>query len=247
MAFVTGAASGIGKACASELLARGAAVVGIDRDPEIASTFTGPAWLGLTVDITDEQAQAEAVSAAIDRFGGIDILVAAAGVFGESAPIAELDTATWRSVQAVNLDAVVALMSQVHPIMAHSPVGGRVVFIGSKNVPAPGKGAASYSASKAALTQLARVAALEWAADSIRVNTVHPDGVFDTGLWNDELLAERAAKYDMTVEQYKTRNLLSTEITSHSVALLVAQMCGQAFAATTGAQVPIDGGSDRVI
>ena len=222
-------------------------MVGLDRDPSITSTHDGSAWLGLTVDLTDEQAQAEAVAAAVEHFGGIDIVVPAAGVFGEGAPIAQVNSESWRFVQAVNLDAVVALMALVHPLLACSPVGGRVVFIGSKNVPAPGKGAAAYSASKAALTQLARIAALEWAPDSIRVNVVHPDGVFDTGLWTDELLAERAAKYEMSVAEYKARNLLATEVTSHSVALLVTAMCGAAFAATTGAQVPIDGGSERVV
>ena len=56
-----------------------------------------------------------------------------------------------------------------------------MVVIGSKNVPAPGPGAAAYSASKAALNQLARIAALEWGADGIRINTLHPNAVFDTG------------------------------------------------------------------
>ena len=138
------------------------------------------------------------------------------------------------------------LLRALHPLLSRSPVGGRVVLIGSKNVPAPGPGAAAYSASKAAMTQLARVAALEWAADGIRVNTVHPDAVFDTGLWTDELLAERAAKYGMTVEQYKQRNLLG--VGGHvrrSSARLVAEMCGDTFANTTGAQIPIDGGNER--
>ena len=65
-------------------------------------------------------------------------------------------------------------------------------MVGSKNVPAPGPGAAAYSASKAALTQLARVAALEWGPDRIRVNIVHPNAVFDTGIWTDEVLESRA-------------------------------------------------------
>ena len=97
------------------------------------------------------------------------------------------------------------------------------------------------------MTQLARIAAMEWAADGIRVNTVHPDAVFDTDLWNADILAERAAKYAMTVEQYKHRNLLSVEITSELVGKMVLQLVGPAFAATTGAQIPIDGGNDRVV
>ena len=113
--------------------------------------------------------------------------------------------------------------------------------------PAPGPGAAAYSASKAALTQIARVAALEWGADNIRINTLHPNAVFDTGLWSDEVLASRAAHYGLSVEQYKKNNVLKTEVTSRDVAELAAEICGQLFAKTTGAQVPVDGGNERVI
>ena len=65
---------------------------------------------------------------------------------------------------------------------------------GSKNVPAPGPGAAAYSGSKAALTQLARVAALEWGADGIRVNVVHPNAVFDTGIWDATTSSQRGRR-----------------------------------------------------
>jgi NAD(P)-dependent dehydrogenase (short-subunit alcohol dehydrogenase family) len=94
---------------------------------------------------------------------------------------------------------------------------------------------------------LVRVAALEWAADGIRVNSVHPDAVFDTGLWTDELLAERSERYGLTVEEYKKRNLLGLEITSADVAGVVAVTLGQVFSRVTGAHIPIDGGNDRVI
>ena len=120
-------------------------------------------------------------------------------------------------------------------------------MIGSKNVPAPGPGAAAYSASKAALNQLARVAALEWGTDRIRVNVIHPNAVFDTGIWTDEVLASRAQSYGLSVEEYKRNNVLRVEVTSRDVAELAAEMCGPLFAKTTGAQVPLDGGNDRVI
>ena len=122
-----------------------------------------------------------------------------------------------------------------------------MVVIGSKNVPAPGPGAAAYSASKAALTQLARVAALEWGGDGIRVNTLHPNAVFDTGIWTEEVLEPRAADYGLSVEQYKSNNVLRVEVTSRDVAELAAELCGPLFAKTTGAQIPIDGGNERVI
>ena len=247
VAVVTGAASGIGAACAAELLSRGCAVAGFDLDPTVDGRFTGPAWFGMQVDVTDPEAQRMALDRTVERFGGVDIVVAAAGVFGQPAPLSDLDTTGWRSVQDVNSEAVATLLASTHPLLALSPVGGRVVVIGSKNVSAPGRGAATYSASKAAVTQLARVAALEWAADGIRVNVVHPDGVFDTGLWSDELVAGRADAYGLTPDEYRTRNLLAVEVTSNRVATVVAELCGATFAATTGAQIPVDGGNERVV
>ena len=247
VAIVTGAASGIGRGCAAALLSHGAAVVGLDRSATIDTTFSGPNWLGLQVDVTEQDGQAAAVDAAVERFGGIDIAVLAAGIFGNGAAIADLDPDSWRSVMSINLDATMHALSLLHPLLALSPAGGRVVLIGSKNVHAPGAGAAAYSASKAAITQVARVAAMEWARDGIRINTVHPDAVFDTGLWNDDVLAERAMRYGLTVDEYKHRNLLGVEITSASVGTLVVQLCGDAFAATTGAQIPIDGGNERTL
>jgi NAD(P)-dependent dehydrogenase (short-subunit alcohol dehydrogenase family) len=122
-----------------------------------------------------------------------------------------------------------------------------VVVIGSKNVPAPGPGVAAYSASKAALNQLARVAALEWGKDGIRVNVLHPNAVFDTGIWSDDLIAARAAAYGLDTESYRRNNVLGVEVGSRDVAELAAEMCGPLFAKTTGAQVPVDGGNERVI
>ena len=79
------------------------------------------------------------------------------------------------------------------------------------------------------------------------MNTVHPDAVTDTGLWTTELLEERAAKYGMTVSEYKSRNLLGAEVTSAGVARIVVELCAQTFSATTGAQIPVDGGNERVV
>lgn len=240
VAVVTGAASGIGRSCAKALLAAGAAVAGIDlREPD--------AGLGLVADLTDKAAVRRALRTTVEAFGGVDIAVLAAGVFGASNVISDVDGEDWRVTMEVNADAAAFLLAELHPLLSRSPVGGRVVVIGSKNVAAPGRGAAAYSASKAALTQLARVAALEWAADGIRVNAVHPDAVFDTGLWTPELLAERAAQHGLDVEAYKRRNLLRAEITSGDVARAVVALCDDTFRVTTGAQIPVDGGNERVI
>ena len=243
VALVTGAASGIGRACADALRAKGASVVGLDLTPTESRTD----YLGLQVDVTDRNAIAEAIARGVDRFGGIDLLVPSAGVFPGNMPIAALDPVAWQRTMAVNTDAIAFLFSAVHPYLKLAPRGGRVVVIASKNVPAPGPGAAAYSASKAAVTQLARVAALEWASDGIRVNVVHPDAVFDTGLWTEEVLEQRASHYGLTVDEYKRRNLLRTEVRSAGVGRLVAEMCSDTFGYTTGAQIPVDGGNERVV
>jgi rhamnose utilization protein RhaD (predicted bifunctional aldolase and dehydrogenase)/NAD(P)-dependent dehydrogenase (short-subunit alcohol dehydrogenase family) len=247
VAVVTGAASGIGKACVASLLKRGAAVVGLDLNPSITSTFKRRDYLGIVCDLTDEASLRTALAQAVTAFGGVDMLVLNAGIFPPGAPIATLPTENWRRVLGINLDASFVLLREAHPFLKLAPKGGRVAVIGSKNVPAPGPGAASYSASKAALNQLVRVAALEWGKDGIRLNTIHPNAVFDTGLWTPEIIAQRAKSYGLSVEAYKTNNVLRTEITSHDVAELAAELCGPLFAKTTAAQVPVDGGNDRVI
>ncbi len=248
VALVTGAASGIGRACVQSLLNRGAAVVGVDINPAVESLHgKRPDYLGITANMASTEAVREMLEQTVRHYGGLDMLVLNAGIFPGGRKIDALPDDEWRKVMAINLDANLSIMREAHPLLKAAPRYGRVVVIGSKNVPAPGPGAAAYSASKAALTQLARVAALEWGADAIRINLVHPNAVFDTGIWTEEVLTQRAAHYGMTVDDYKRNNVLRAEVTSKDVAELTAEMCGTLFAKITGAQLPIDGGNDRVI
>lgn len=247
IALVTGAASGIGKACVEAFLARGAAVVGLDRDSRVVGLFPRDDFLGLVCDVTDDAALEAALRTSLAAYGGLDMLVLNAGIFPGGCRIETLSKDTWRSVMAVNLDANLSLLRMTHPLLKRAPRNGRVVVIGSKNVPAPGPGAAAYSASKAALNQLMRVAALEWGQDGIRINALHPDAVFDTGLWTEEVLAARAKHYGLSVAEYKVRNVLKQEVASRDVANLAAELCGPLFAKTTAAQIPVDGGNERVI
>jgi rhamnose utilization protein RhaD (predicted bifunctional aldolase and dehydrogenase)/NAD(P)-dependent dehydrogenase (short-subunit alcohol dehydrogenase family) len=247
IALVTGAASGIGKACAEELMQRGAAVVALDINPAIETQSTKQSFLGIRCDIADETALETALEQAVRRFGGLDLMILNAGIFPSTKRIQDLDLATWHRTMRVNLDANLSLLRLGYPLMRLAPRGGRVVINASKNVPAPGPGQGAYSTSKSALTQLARVAALEWGRDKIRVNVVHPNAVFDTGLWTPEVLQQRAASYGLSVDEYKRNNVLGTEITSQIVAGVIVELCGPTFCATTGAQIPIDGGNDRVI
>ena len=247
VALVTGAASGIGKACVEALLARGAAVVGADLSSAVESLHQRPDYCGVICDLTDAAQIERLLDAAVARFGGLDMLILNAGIFPTGKRIDALGLDEWQRVMRINLDANLVLLRECHPLLKLAPNSGRVVVIGSKNVPAPGPGAAAYSASKAALNQLVRVAALEWGSDGIRLNSLHPNAVFDTGLWTDEVLASRAKHYGLTIEQYKKNNVLKTEVKSRDVAELAAEMCGPLFGKTTAAQVPVDGGNERVI
>ncbi|MCW8929499.1 MAG: bifunctional aldolase/short-chain dehydrogenase [Gammaproteobacteria bacterium] len=247
VALVTGAVTGIGKACVDSLLARGACVVALDILPEIKTLYDRPDFLGITCDVTDEDTLTQVLETTVRTFGGLDMLILNAGIFPGGCRIEDLPLKDWQKVMNINLDANLSILSKAHPYLKLAHNGGRIVVMGSKNVPAPGPGAAAYSAAKAALTQLARVAALEWGKDNIRINTLHPNAVFDTAIWTPEVLESRAKHYGMSVEAYKTNNLLGTEITSHDVAELAAEMCGPLFAKTTASQLPIDGGNDRVV
>ena len=140
VALVTGAASGIGKACVEALLARGAAVVGLDINPAIAETGGRPDLLGIVCDVSDEAAIGRALDQAVARFGGLDMLVLNAGIFPPSQRIAALPLADWDRTLRVNLDANLVLLREAHPLLTLAPRGGRVAIIGSKNVPAPGSG-----------------------------------------------------------------------------------------------------------
>ena len=247
VALVTGAASGIGKACVAAFLKRGAAVIGLDLNPDITRLHERPDFLGIHCDVTSQQAMLAALEAGVRAFGGLDVLLLNAGIFPQATRVEALSDEAWRQVMAVNVDSNLLLLRECHPLLKLSPSGGRVVVIGSKNVPAPGPGAAAYSASKAAVTQLARVTALEWGRDKIRVNVLHPNAVFDTGLWTEDVLESRAKSYGMSVAEYKTNNVLKVEVKSSDVAELAAELCGPLFDKATGLQIPIDGGNDRVI
>jgi rhamnose utilization protein RhaD (predicted bifunctional aldolase and dehydrogenase)/NAD(P)-dependent dehydrogenase (short-subunit alcohol dehydrogenase family) len=241
VALITGGGSGIGRACARRFHALGASVIVLDRAP-----CNDDPWLSIQGDVVDFAILRLAVETAVARLGGLDILALNAGIFPPGQAIEAIDAEIWDQTIAINLTSQQRLLAEAIPYLKLG-VNPAVVVIGSRNVPAPGLGAAAYSASKAALTQLARVAALELAPCGIRVNIVHPDCVYDTGIWADGQLEARAANYGMSVDAYKARNLLRSEVSSDEVAAMVATMAGPIFARTTGAQGPIDAGSSRVV
>ncbi|HZC35574.1 MAG TPA: SDR family oxidoreductase [Chthoniobacterales bacterium] len=243
IALITGAASGIGRATAKAFLAKGAAVVGLDLNPAISVLSNVPAFLGLPCDVTNEREISYVLNQTVQRFGGFDVLVVNTGFVPSTRRIVDLELGAWQHAMRINLDANFNLLRSCYPFLRESPRGGRIVVISPQNIAPVGGGTAAYAAVKAALTQLVRSAAAEWGFARIRAQIVHPGGVFDTGVWTPEVLAQRARSRGMTVEQYRRDNFLQTEINSQDVAELVATLCGSAFSKTTGTQIDIDGGS----
>jgi len=243
--LVTGAASGIGRACVEVFAAQGAVVAALDISPCVCKQER-PGVLGLHCDVTDADALKKAVEQTVRHFGGLDIVVSNAGNFPPSRSLENMESDIWEKSMRLNLFSHQYLLSACIPYLKEG-VEPAVIVVASKNVPAPGPGASAYSVAKAGLTQLSRVAALELARYQIRVNTLHPNAVFDTGIWTDDVLQARAAHYGISVQEYKTNNLLKVEIQSKDVAELAALLASPAFAKTTGAQIPIDGGNERVI
>jgi len=246
IAIVTGAASGIGLASALELFEQGAVVVGLDYNPKILKMFCDSGIFGIRCDIRNQNEVKCAVAKTIKCFGGLDILVLNAGTFPAGNEIEEMDDKTWAESLAVNLTAPQQLLKVCVPFLKEG-LDPAIVFMASRNVPAPGAGAAAYSVPKAGQTQLARIAALELGKFGIRVNILHPDCVYDTDLWTKEALETSAKRYGLTVEEYKSRNILKKDVKTKEVAKMVCVMAGSVFFKTTGAQISIDGGNERVI
>lgn len=246
IALVTGAASGIGKACVERLIDEGAVVTALDINPSINTCFNQSTVLGIECDVTNIEQLIMSIEKSIVHFGGLDMLITNAGIFPKSLSIGEMDDETWNKSLAINVTSHQQLIKSCLPYLTVG-INPAIVIIGSKNVPAPGPGAAAYSVAKAGLTQLGRIAALELGEKGIRVNILHPNAVYDTGIWTDEILKARADHYELTVEKYKTNNVLKVKVTSKDVAEMAVMMLGPSFSKTTGAQVPIDGGNERII
>ncbi|WP_018970271.1 bifunctional aldolase/short-chain dehydrogenase [Rubritalea marina] len=246
VALVTGAAAGIGFACAEQLALQGATVIGADLNPEIIEAMASFGGLGIVANLTDDAAIKDLVETIVSTYGGLDILVSNAGIFTAGAYLEDLEQSNWEKSFAVNLTSHQKLLRETIPFIKLG-LDGAIVLVGSRNVNAPGAGAASYSCAKAGLNQLCRVAALELAPEGVRCNIIHPDAVFDTKLWTPENLKRSAERYGLTVEEYKTRNLLKTEIKSANIGQMVSAMASPLFGKTTGAQIPVDGGNDRII
>ena len=183
-ALITGATSGIGRATALRFAAAGAQVAIVGRDKEALArtaaeiTDAGGTVLPLQADVCDQAATATLVPRVVERFGGLDILVNAAGIISLGT-IANTSEEAWQEMMNVNLHAVFRLMREATPALVERR--GNVVNVSSVTGLRSFPGVLAYCVSKAALDQLTRCASLELAAQGVRVNAVNP-GVVVTGL-----------------------------------------------------------------
>jgi rhamnulose-1-phosphate aldolase/alcohol dehydrogenase len=254
IALVTGGASGIGRAVARRLAAEGAHVVIGDVDEagarttadEIVRAVGGGRAIGLRMDVTDEASVRASLEEAVLAFGGLDVLVSNAGI-AHSAPVAEMALQDWERSFAVNSTGHFLVAREAMRVLIRQGIGGALVFVATKNVMAPGKDFAAYSAAKAAEAQLAKVLALEGAPHGIRANIVNPDAVFqDSKLWSEEVRRQRAATQGIAVEAledfYRKRNLLGVRVLPEDVAEAVLFLASDRSAKTTGCTITVDGG-----
>jgi NAD(P)-dependent dehydrogenase (short-subunit alcohol dehydrogenase family) len=221
-------------------------VLALDIAPEIVDQRREGRWRGELCDVTDVEQVEACMTGFANSYGPLDLLVSNAGAFTTGGTIDKLDLETWERGLRINLTSHFIVLRSFLASANTSPPAS-IVVVGSRNVAAPGPGAAAYSVPKAGLVQLVRVAALELGARHMRINVVHPDAVFDTALWTQEVLEGSAARYGMSVDEYKKQNVLGESVRLEDVTNAICLLLGDAFARTTGAQVPVDGGHMRVI
>ncbi|WP_030679181.1 SDR family NAD(P)-dependent oxidoreductase [Streptomyces sp. NRRL B-1347] len=232
-ALVTGGASGIGRATAELLAARGAHVAVLDLDP---SGVAGP-LRAYPADVTDDTAVRAAVAAAAADLGGLDVLVNNAGI-GAQGTVADHDDAQWRAVLDVNVLGLVRTTRAALPHLrrsAHAAIVNTCSIAATAGLPRR----ALYSASKGAVLSLTLAMAADHVREGIRVNCVNP-GTVDTP-WVGRLLdaapdpaAERAA----LEARQPTGRLVSAEEVAAAIAYLASPLSG----ATTGTALAVDGG-----
>jgi rhamnulose-1-phosphate aldolase/alcohol dehydrogenase len=251
VAFVTGAASGIGRAIAARLAAEGAAVVLADRDAPgaeaAAEQLGGPdVAAAIEVDVSDEAAVEAAVRGAAATFGGVDLVVNNAGL-SISKPLAETTSADWDLQHQVMARGSFLVSREAAKAMAAQGLPADIVYVVSKNAVVAGKGNVAYGAAKADQAHQVRLLATELGPLGVRVNGVNPDGVVrGSGIFEGAWGEERAKVYGVPPEDlgkfYAGRTVLGHEVLPEHVADAVFALCSGELALTTGTILPVDSG-----
>ena len=255
VALITGAAGGIGLATARQLLLHGACVLVSDRDAEalakssdqLSKSFGRDVVRSAVCDVTEEAEVQAAFDCCTREFGGVDILVANAGI-ASSAPIEETTLRLWHRNYDVLAQGYFLTSRAVFPLMRLQKKGA-IVFIGSKNALAATPNASAYASAKAASVHLARCLALEGADSGIRVNVVNPDAVIrGSRIWDGDWRKERASAYGIDPgeeleEFYRKRSLLKQNVLPEDIAEAVYFLVSDASAKSTGNIINVDAGN----
>jgi NAD(P)-dependent dehydrogenase (short-subunit alcohol dehydrogenase family) len=254
IALVTGGAGGIGTATARRLLADGAVVVLTDIDQaaldsavaELSKAHGKDRVRAMQADATKEAAVQASLAYAIREFGGLDILVANAGI-AAAAPVDETSVELWQRALDILTTGYFLVSREAFRLMRQQGRGGSIVFVGSKNALVASPGAAAYSTAKAASVHLARCLAVEGAPFGIRVNTVNPDAVIrGSRIWGGTWRAERAAGNKIAEDEvedfYKNRSLLKRSVFPEDVAEAIAFFASEISAKSTGNILNVDAG-----
>lgn len=251
IAFVTGAAGGIGKAIATRLAAEGACVV--IADLELAKAQAAAAELGGTdvaVGVAANVADADAVQAALDEavlaFGGVDLVVNNAGL-SLSKPLLETTEKDWDLQHDVMAKGSFLVSKAAARVLIDQKLGGDIIYISSKNSVFAGPNNIAYSATKADQAHQVRLLAVELGEHGVRVNGINPDGVVrGSGIFASGWGANRAATYGVAEEDlgqfYANRTILKREVVPENVADAVYVLTGPELSRTTGLHVPVDSG-----
>jgi len=254
IALVTGGAGSIGRATARRLLEEGACVVLADLDAkrlsdvekELVEAFTRDRVRIAATDVTKEEDIQAAFDLAAREYGGVDIMVANAGI-ASAAPIEETTREIWHRNYSVLAEGYFLAARSAFTLMKKS--GGSIVFVGSKNALAATPNASAYASAKAAALHLARCLALEGAPHGIRVNTVNPDAVLKgSHIWDGAWRDERAKAYGVEPgaeleELYRTRSLLKREVLPEDVAEAILFFASDKSAKSTGNIINVDAGN----
>lgn len=242
IALVTGASSGIGRATALKFAGAGARVALIGRDEEALRVVAGEIaeaggeGFAIAADVTSEADAERAVVATVERFGGLDVLVNAAGGLA-SGTVENTALPAWDAMLNVNLRAVFHLMQLAIPHLEKDE--GNIVNVSSVTGLRAFPGVLAYCVSKAGVDQLTRCAALELAGKKIRVNAVNP-GVVRTQVHRRSGMTEEA--YAAFLEHSRGTHPLGRVGEAEEIADLILFLASPRAAWITGATYSIDGG-----